>query len=30
MAGGENMIWLEGDLEAMMMDILVDIICAED
>jgi hypothetical protein len=30
MAGRGNMICLESDLEAMMVDILVDIICAED
>jgi len=30
MAGRGNMICLESDLKAMMVDILVDIICAED
>ena len=30
MASRGNMICLESDLEAMMVDILVDIICAED
>ena len=29
-AGRGNMICLESDLEAMMVNILVDIICAED